>query len=328
MLDRIEQIDVEQYSTGEKLIIFRKHLLRELLNEINLPIDLIKISDEAIEYLIENYTHEAGVRSLKRKLEKILLSINLNKLYDNGVFENNKSGIVVIDEGLINKILQKSPLKIKKINDKSYTGIINGLYAMNGGGGGVLPILIYTIYDGTQKFKLKSTGCLKNVIRESLRFSFTIATNIIKPEFITKFITDNKDGLHIHTPDGATPKDGPSAGCAFTTAFISKILNKPIKNDIAMTGEIDVNGSISAIGGLESKLNGAKKAGVKLVFIPKENEDDYDKIIKKNKGFVDDGFRVKIVDNIYQVLEYAIIDKEIYEVYDKTFDCSKYLNFY
>lgn len=328
LLDRIEQIDVDQYSTSEKIIIFRKHLLKELLNEINFTEDSIKISDETIEYLIDNYTHECGVRSLKRKLEKILLSLNLNKLYQTGVYENNKSGYIIIDENLINNILQKSPIKIKKINEKSHIGIINGLYAMNSGGGGVLPILIYNIYDGTGKFKLKSTGCLKNVIKESLQFSFTIATNIIKPEIISQFISENKDGLHVHTPDGATPKDGPSAGCAFTTAFISKILNKKIKNDIAMTGEIDVNGTASAIGGLESKLNGAKKAGIKLVFVPKENEDDYEKIIKKNKKLIDDNFKVNIVNNIYEILEYALIDKEKYNVYDKTFDCEKYLQFY
>jgi endopeptidase La len=326
LLDRIEQIDVEQYSTNEKIVIFRKHLLKELLNEINFTEDSIKISDDTIEYLIDNYTNECGVRSLRRKLEKILLSLNLNKLYQSGVFENNKTGEITIDEKLINTILQKSPLKIKKINQLSHVGIVNGLYAMNNGGGGVLPILIYNIYDGTSKFKLKSTGCLKNVIKESLQFSFTIATNIIKSEIISKFISENKDGLHIHTPDGATPKDGPSAGCAFATAFISKILNKKIKNEIAMTGEIDINGEASPIGGLESKLNGAKKAGIKLVFVPKDNEDDYEKIIKKNKKLIDNNFKVKIVSNIYEILEYSLIDKDKYDVYDKTFDCEKYLN--
>jgi endopeptidase La len=327
LLDRIEQIDVEQYSLNEKIIIFKKHLLKEILNEINFTEDSIKISDEIIEYLIENYTNESGVRSLKRKLEKILLSLNLNKLYQTGVYLNNTKQIT-IDKELINNILQKSPIKIKKIIEKPHIGIINGLYAMNNGGGGVLPILIYNIYDNTEKFKLKTTGCLKNVIEESIQFSFTIATNIIKPEIVQKFIQENKDGLHIHTPDGATPKDGPSAGCAFTTAFISKILNKKIKNDIAMTGEIDVNGTASAIGGLESKLNGAKKAGIKFVFIPKENEDDYEKIIKKNKKLIDDNFKVKIVNNIYEILEYALIDKENYDVYEKTFCCDKYLQFY
>lgn len=328
LLDRIEQIDVEQYSVGEKIVIFKKHLLKELLNEINFPEDGIKISDETIEYLIDSYTSEAGVRSLKRKLEKILLSLNLNKLYGSGIFEKNKNKTVVIDETLINAILQKPPIKIKKINNKSYVGIINGLYATNNSGGGVLPILVYNIYDGTQKFKLKSTGCLKNVIKESLQFSFTIATNIIKSEYINKFISENKDGLHVHTPDGATPKDGPSAGCAFTTAFISKILNKPIKNEIAMTGEIDVNGNISAIGGLESKLIGAKKAGIKLVFVPEENENDYNKVITKNQKLIDDNFKIKIVSNIYEILEYALIDKSTYNTFDKTFDCQKYLNFY
>ena len=146
-----------------------------------------------------------------------------------------------------------------------------------------------------------------------------------------------KNGLHIHTPDGSTPKDGPSAGGAFTTAFISIILNKKIKNNIAMTGEIETNGNITAIGGLDCKLMGAKKAGVKFVFIPKENEEDYKKIIKKNIKLVDDSFRIKIVSHITELLEYVLIDDSLVNklttgknkdndiTYEKTFDMKDYI---
>ena len=160
---------------------------------------------------------------------------------------------------------------------------------------------------------------------------------MIKDKWVEIFMNLHKFGLHIHTPDGSTPKDGPSAGGAFTTAFISRILDKRIKNNIAMTGEIETNGSITAIGGLECKLMGAKKAGVRFVFIPKENEDDYNKIIKKNKNLVDDIFRIKIVSHITELLEYVLIDDVIVNklrsgknkdrdiTYEKTFDMKEYI---
>jgi len=325
LLDRIEQINVEAYTTSEKVKIFKSHLLHEITSDINIPYDLCKFNDEIIEYLIETYTSESGVRGLKRKLEKIILKLNLDRIYKRGIFEKQINNIVITTE-IIDTILEKSNIIIKKILPKSHVGIINGLYAIDSGSGGILPILIYRNCNGTNKFKLKLTGSQKSVMQESIEFSFTIATNLLKPEVINKFIKNNPDGLHIHTPDGATPKDGPSAGSAFTTAFISKILNIPIKNNIAMTGEIETNGMITAIGGLDSKLNGAKKAGVELVLVPKENEKDYEKIIKKNPKLIDDKFKVIIVNDIYDVVEYALIDSNNtkFNVYDKTFKCKDY----
>jgi len=327
LLDRIEQINVEAYTTSEKIKIFKSHLLNEIATDINIPYDLCKFNDDVIEYLIETYTSESGVRGLKRKLEKIILKLNLDRIYKRGIFEKQTNNIIITTE-IIDTILEKSNIIIKKILPKSHIGIINGLYATDSGSGGILPILIYRNCNGTNKFKLKLTGSQKSVMQESIEFSFTIATNLLKPEIVNKFIKNNPDGLHIHTPDGATPKDGPSAGSAFTTAFISKILNIPIKNNIAMTGEIETNGMITAIGGLDSKLNGAKKAGVELVLVPKENEKDYEKIIKKNPNLIDDKFKVIIVNDIYDIVQYALIDnkyqnKDI-KVIEKTFNYKDY----
>jgi len=325
LLDRIEQINVDSYSSFEKINIFKNYLLKEVTSEINFSNDLIKFDDKCIEHLIETYTYEAGVRGLKRKLEKLLLKINLDRIYGNGVFQNNKKNIIMTIE-LIDKLLEKANVNIKKVSPTHQIGIINGLYATDSGIGGILPILIYKTFNGTSKFKLKLTGSQKTVMQESIEFSFTIATNILKSNIINDFIKNNPDGLHIHTPDGATPKDGPSAGAAFTTAFISKILNLPIKNNIAMTGEIETNGAVTAIGGLESKLFGAKKAGVELVFVPKENEKDFEKIIKKNNKLIDKKFNVIVIENIKEILEYALIDtNKKFNVGDKTFDCKKYL---
>jgi endopeptidase La len=304
LLDRIEQINVDPYTTFEKIQIFKNHVLKEICDEINMDIDNINIDDETIEYLIENFTNESGVRNLKRKIEKIMLKINLDKIYN----RNKYSDIINIDTKLINSILDVPNINIKKIMSESHIGIINGLYATDSGTGGILPILIYRNCNGTKKFRLKLTGSQKSVMKESIHFAFTIATNLLKPEIINKFIENNPDGLHIHTPDGATPKDGPSAGAAFTTAFISKILNLPIKNKIAMTGEIETNGMVTAIGGLESKLQGAKKAGVELVFVPFENKMDFDKIVKKNNKLLSANFNVKIVKHISEILDYTLID--------------------
>jgi ATP-dependent Lon protease len=171
-------------------------------------------------------------------------------------------------------------------------------------------------------------------MKESVLFAFTIAMNLIKDNYITQFLDSHSGGLHIHTPDGATPKDGPSAGSAFTTAFISRILGRKIKKNIAMTGEIEANGNITAIGGLEYKLMGSKRAGVNLVFVPKENEDDFKKITDKNKTLVDDKFKIIIVNHITDILDYALIDdkfvsklkKDIDITYEKTFDWTLYID--
>jgi endopeptidase La len=326
LLDRIEQINVDSYTSFEKIQIFKNFILKEVCDEINIDKSIIEINDDIIEYLIETFTYESGVRNLKRKIEKILLKLNLDKIYSQGIFKNNIDKINISVQ-LIDDILDKTNINIKKVLPKSYVGIINGLYATDSGIGGILPILIYKKCNGSKKFKLKLTGSQKSVMQESIEFSFTLATNLVKNDYVNKFIEDNPDGLHIHTPDGATPKDGPSAGAAFTTAFISKILNMPIKNNIAMTGEIETNGLVTAIGGLESKLQGAKKAGVELVFVPNENKSDYEKIIKKNNKLICDNFNVKLVSHISEILEYVLIDnKTKYKIDEKTIDCKKYLN--
>ena len=175
------------------------------------------------------------------------------------------------------------------------------------GGGGITPIQIFrNIEQSCKQYEIKLTGSQGDVMKESVLCSLTAAIDYIKNN-IDKYNIDNideyfkeniKHGFHIHAPAGATPKDGPSAGCAFTSAFISCILNRPIRNDIAMTGEIDLMGSITKIGGLEFKLQGAKKAGVKLVFISEENKEDIDKIKKKYKNLFNDNFKVKIVKYI------------------------------
>ena len=238
---------------------------------------------------------EAGIRGLKRKLEKILLNLNLDKLYKRGLFKNNKSNEKIsITKQIIVKILEKSNINAEKIHDTHTIGVVNGLYATSIGTGGIVPIQIFDSYLGTSNnFTLKLTGSQGKVMQESVQCAFTCALNHInkyKKKYkivnLKEYINENwSSGFHIHAPNGATPKDGPSAGCAFTIAFISRILNKPIFNYVAMTGEIELTGKITKIGGLEYKINGAKKAGVTKILISIENLEDLKKIKKIIKNF-------------------------------------------
>jgi len=304
LLDRIKQIEVSSYNINEKVKIVRDFIIPEIKESIGLKCDNNIISDELIEFIIENYTNEAGVRSIKRHIEEIFLTLNLDKIYQKNNFnEINKETII--------KILNNPKNEITKIHDRPLVGVINGLYATNNSEGGIIPIQIFNNFIPNTTYEIKLTGNQGAVMKESVQCSLTTALNYIKNNLhkypnitnLDEYIYNNfKNGFHIHVPSTSTPKDGPSAGCAFTCAFISRILNKPIKNDIAMTGEIELTGKITKIGGLIFKLFGAKKAGVKIVYIPKENNNDLIEIINKNPLLIDDNFQVKLVDFIDDVV--------------------------
>lgn len=308
LLDRMEKIEVKPYTITDKLSITKNFLIKEISTDIGIDPNYVKFEDNDIEYLIDNFTFEPGVRELKRKLESIYLKLNLDRIYKKGVFENSDPNNILIKKEHIDSYLNKPNLNIKKIHDIDDIGIISGLYATNSGSGGIIPILIYPNFLGTKnKFLLKLTGSQGKVMKESVHFAFTTAMNLIKNEFRQQFLESHPFGLHIHTPDGATPKDGPSAGSAFTTAFVSRILNKKIKKDVAMTGEIEMNGNITAIGGLEYKLKGAQKAGVKIAFVPFDNKEDLDKIYEKDDSIKKD-ISIHLVKHISEILKLALIE--------------------
>lgn len=327
LLDRMEIIKADPYSVEDKLSIVNNFLIKEIKDDIGMNLN-IKLSEENILYIINNHTCEQGVRRIKSKIEKIFLKLNKDRIFKVGVFEKKDPKTVEITRELIDKYLTKPNILYTKIQDYPMVGIVNGLYVSGDVDGGILPLMVYKNQSGNKKFVLKITGNQKKVMTESIIFAFTIATNLIRQTYMSKFFERYKSGLHVHIADGVS-KDGNSAGGAFTLGFISKILDKPIKHDIALTGEINLSGSITAIGGLHMKLIGAKRAGVRLVFIPKENEVDFDKIKEKNKILLDDNFKVIIVQNIKEILEYALIDDDIENkvniTYLKTFNVDKYL---
>lgn len=308
LLDRMEKIEVKPYTLEDKKIIFKNYLVKEVSDDINIGNNFVKFSDESIEYLIENYTSEAGVRELKRKIEAIYSKINLDRIFGRNLFSSLiKPEYIEMSTEIINGYLEKPNLNIKQIHTDDEIGVVNGLYATSGGSGGIIPILVYNNHIGNkQKFKLHFTGSQGKIMKESVSFAFIIATNLIKKKYIDIFSQRFPYGLHIHTPDASTPKDGPSAGCAFTTAFISRILGFKVKRYIAMTGEIELNGKITAIGGLTYKLKGAQKAGVKIIFIPRENKDDLQKIISKDRN-IEKNMEIHLVDHIYDILKMVFI---------------------
>jgi endopeptidase La len=316
LLDRIKEIKIKPYTTNEKMKIVKNFIIPELTESIGLQNEKwINLSDDIVEYIIDNYTNEAGVRDIKRYIEKLFLILNLDKLYKRNLFKNKKE--IVVNKKIINKLLENPNNDFVKIHPKSSIGIINGLYATTNGDGGIIPIQIFNNYASAPNlYEIKLTGSQGDVMKESVHCSLTVAIdyirrNLSKYPFIkdlnTHLLENFKYGFHIHAPSTSTPKDGPSAGGAFTSAFISRILGKPIRNDISMTGEIELTGKITKIGGLNFKLIGAKKAGIKLVFVPKENEKDLEEIKEKYSKLFDADFEVKYFDYIDEIMDIILL---------------------
>jgi endopeptidase La len=288
LLDRIHRVKFSHLTIEDKIVICNKHLLPEIYKKMGME-DMIVFEDEILKFIIEEYTYESGVRKLKEVLFEIIGEINLDIL-KNGikVDENNeevdlKLPMVITIEDIKNKYFKdKHEIKHKKIHDENKIGIINGLWANNLGKGGVIPIQVS--WRPCDKFlSLHLTGMQGDVMKESMNVAFTLAWSLTDENIRTNISTLKTNGIHIHCPEGATPKDGPSAGTAITTAIYSLLNGKKIKHDVAITGEICLNGNVTEIGGLDLKIIGAIKAGVKEIIFPNDNLRDYNNLIEKYK---------------------------------------------
>jgi endopeptidase La len=308
--DRMKIIHVGGYKLNDKLVISSKFILPKLIKSIGLSDIDIKIPKKVIDFIIKNYTCEGGVRKLKEIINDILLEINLRKLRGthSEMFKNNK--IIITKNMLINDLLKsKRKLEIISIDDKPKVGVVNGLWANKLGHGGLIPVECWWT-PTNEKLHLVLTGMQGDVMKESMDVAKTIALRILPDNIksnIYNYLNNTIDcGIHIHCPDGATYKDGPSAGSAITTCLISLLTGIPVNNKIAMTGEINLKGKVTAIGGLEEKVFGAKSAGVELVLCPAENKKDLDAILNKNPTLISDSFSIKTVENIWQVLDLVL----------------------
>lgn len=299
--DRITEIKINPLKKNEKIHITKKYTFKEIGNELNFNCEM---SDELIEYIIDTYTFEAGVRKLNEKFYQIFREINLRLL-------ENPNAELVIDKDLVDEILTRHyKMKHYQIHSEPKVGLINGLYASTVGLGGITLIQIKKILTTSSNIPLELTGQQGDVMKESMSCAKTLALNLLndkEKEVAMEELKSKPFGLHIHCPDGATPKDGPSAGITITTGIYSVLTGKKIRNDIAMTGEVDLQGNVKAIGGLDAKINGAIKAGVKLVIFPKENEQDWDKIVKDK--LLDGKIEFFMAETIDQVIEKAIVNE-------------------
>ena len=309
LLDRITEIKMKPYTLDDKLVIANKYIIPEIEKKVGFPKNIISWTDTILNYIIFNYTSEAGVRSIKRLIEKIYLHLNILRLKKEKYFKTNKK--INITKTIVTDILKEPHGDNTVIHKCPTIGTINALYATSVGSGGIIPIQIYKNFTGSDSFDLKLTGSIGKVMKESISCSLTCALNYLdrnKDKYkiinVNKLLKDNfPNGFHIHTPSTSTPKDGPSAGCAFTSAFISILLGKPIDNMISMTGEIELDGRITKIGGLNYKLIGAKKAGVRKIFICKENEKDLIKIKKEYPKLLNKNFSVVVIEKLEDFID-------------------------
>ena len=310
LADRIHRVKFKNLLKNEKIHIINNYLLPELLEVVGFPDKSIIFSDEILEYIIYNYTLEGGIRKLKQKIFEIIREINLKYLMNYSKYE---FPIIITKEIIEDIFCNKLKIIYKKISDNSHIGLVNGLYATTLGVGGITIIQAFKTFSDN-KLSLLLTGQQGDVMKESMQCAKTIAWNLIPIKLKNKINTDWKDntnwGIHIHCPEAAVPKDGPSAGGAITLAIISLLTQIPVKNTVALTGEIDLNGEIHAIGGLDNKIEGGKLAGVKLILYPTQNEQDIE-IIKNNNKEILKNIEIRSVQNIWQILDLCLEKNDI-----------------
>jgi ATP-dependent Lon protease len=277
LLDRIHRIKFENLTVDDKMVIVRKYILPDINEKMGFD-ETVLMSDEIIEHIINYYTCEPGVRKLKEIIFDLFGEINLELLHATEQTETEIPVVITVDN-IENKYLTKyKKISEKKIDQQPRIGIINGLWANLLGMGGIIPVQT-SFFPSSIFLDLKLTGLQGDVMKESMSVAKTIAWSLtddtIKQELLKYFELTKCQGLHIHCPDGSISKDGPSAGAAITTAIYSLLNKKHIKNDIAITGEINLSGEITAIGGLDIKISNGIRAGVKTFLYPKENTREF-----------------------------------------------------
>jgi len=311
LLDRIHRVRFDNLTIDDKMIIVKDYILKEINEKMGFS-DTVQLTDEIIEYIIETYTLEPGVRKLKEVLFDLFGEINLELLRCTN--ENITIPLHITIEDLDSKYLKKyHKVQETKIPAKSAIGIINGLWANALGKGGIIPI--ETMFFPSSSFlELRLTGLQGDVMKESMNVAKSLAWKLTpseKKKSLLKVFEETKcQGLHIHCPQGAVSKDGPSAGTAITVAIYSLLNNLVISNTVAITGEINLQGQVSAIGGLDAKILGGIRAGVKTFLYPESNHRDYEDFMEKyaEKAFLE-GIQFVEISSIEQVIAHIFDGK-------------------
>jgi hypothetical protein len=309
LLDRIHRIKFKHLSLEEKITITKNFILPELYTKVGFE-NVLSFQDDVLINIINNYTCEPGVRKLKEILFEIIGKINL-KLLNNDFDENTSFPINITYEIIKNDYLKnRHELNIKNIISEPDFGIINGLWANSLGQGGLLYIEVKKIISSSL-LELKLTGMQGDVMKESMNVAKTVAIEkYMNSCKIDKIVEEYKNiGLHIHVPEGATPKDGPSAGAAITTGIYSVLMKKKINNLFALTGEISLQGFVTEIGGLDLKILGGIKSGAKKFIYPKGNTKDFNEFYEKYKEKeILKGIEFYSVEKIDDVFKMILID--------------------
>lgn len=291
LLDRMEIVEIGSYTENEKFQIAKKYLLPKQIERCGLPEGVLRIDRAALEMIITSYTREAGVRSLERQIETICRKAAMEYL------ENQKSIIRVTVRNL-ERYLGRRKNRVQAANKNSAVGIVRGL-AWTSVGGDTLQIEVNVV---PGKGNVVLTGQMGDVMKESAQIALSYVRSVadsygIKPEYF------EKNDIHLHIPEGAVPKDGPSAGITMTTAILSAVTGKAVKPDVAMTGEVTLRGRVLPIGGLKEKLLAAKAAGIVKVLVPEENAEN----IRELTAEVTEGIEIVFVSHMKEVLEHAFV---------------------
>ncbi|XP_017773032.1 PREDICTED: lon protease homolog, mitochondrial isoform X2 [Nicrophorus vespilloides] len=292
--DRMEMIDMSGYVAEEKLAISKQYLIPQAMKDSGLKEENIKIEDESLNVLIKNYCRESGVRNLQKHIEKVVRKVAYKVVKEDATY-------VDVNGSNLQDFVGKPVFTHDRMYAVTPPGVVMGL-AWTAMGGSTLFIETTTrrpVGEKDTEGSLELTGHLGDVMKESARIALTVSRNFMnRIEGSNKFL--NTSHLHLHVPEGATPKDGPSAGCTIVTALISLAKNMPIRQDVAMTGEISLMGKVLPVGGIKEKTIAAKRSGVKCIILPEENKKDYTDL----PGFITEGLEVHFVstyDEIYKI---------------------------
>ena len=294
LLDRMELIEVTSYTENEKLHIAKEHLIKKVKDKNGLKEKQLTISDQALKKLISGYTKEAGVRNLERKVSEICRKAAKE------LVSQKKSQVKITEKNLV-KYLGKEKYTHQLANEKDEIGIVRGL-AWTSVGGDTLQIEV-NVMPGKGKFEL--TGQLGDVMKESARAGISYIRSVSEQYDLEEDYFEKHD-IHIHIPEGAVPKDGPSAGITMATAMMSAIIKRPVRSDVAMTGEITLRGRVLPIGGLKEKILAAKTAGIKMVLVPSENRKDVEEISSE----ILDGIQIQYIESMEEVLTFALVPED------------------
>jgi len=291
LLDRMEIIEVSSYTKNEKLHIAKEHLVAKQLKKNGLTKKSVRFTDKALAKIIDGYTMEAGVRELERMIAAVLRKVVRKNYTVGGV--NIEKQIVITDKNL-SEYLGKVKFIKEKASRKNEVGIVRGL-AWTAAGGDTLEIEV-NVLGG--KPELILTGNMGDVMRESAQIALSYVRSVVRKKQIFE-----ENTIHIHIPEGAVPKDGPSAGITMATAIYSAVTGKPVDASTAMTGEVTLRGRVMPIGGLKEKLLAAKTAGLKRVLVPLENKSDVEELEEE----IVQGLEIVYVSDMKEVLKLAIV---------------------